>query len=330
MPRRARQRRPSRRPRRWRPRRPSRPGQPSIAQQPAGVPTLTGGHYDRAGRGRPGRRGRGLEGAAWWLVGLIGLVCLGVGFALGVLGEQGERMNGSARVRALLAVTCAAGALGAPRPTLGDPPAEPPAVPVVDSARRRALAGPLQGARQAPRRRPRPQETLVAGHYLGIVLPIYLPDQARPEGPQIEDASAVLATIEAIIAANPVLLLLGAARAEAGKISTFLSIEGAGAFAGGHRADRPLHRARRAAHQPEPREEHAALVVRDRRAGGARADRARQAVLRARLRPGRPDRRLAHLGRRVRRISSRSPRRTARRSSRPTRTRARWRTGRAT
>ncbi|WP_437984564.1 dipeptidase [Sorangium sp. So ce117] len=139
-------------------------------------------------------------------------------------------MNGSARVRALLAVTCAAGALGAPRPTLGDPPAEPP-VPVVDlhvdvpwqvhfKGRDRRL-----GEGHARR------ETLVAGHYLGVVLPIYLPDQARPEGPQIEDASAVLATIEAIIAANPVLLPLGAARAEPGKISTFLSIEGAGAFA---------------------------------------------------------------------------------------------------
>ncbi|MDC0682402.1 serine/threonine-protein kinase [Sorangium atrum] len=56
------------------------------AQQPAGVPTLTGGHYDvRVVEVPLAAEGGGSEGAAWWLVGLIGLVCLGVGFALGVL-----------------------------------------------------------------------------------------------------------------------------------------------------------------------------------------------------------------------------------------------------
>ncbi|WP_437532555.1 protein kinase [Sorangium sp. So ce726] len=56
------------------------------AQQPAGVPTLTGGHYDVRVVDVPlAAEGGGSEGAAWWLVGLIGLVCLGVGFALGVL-----------------------------------------------------------------------------------------------------------------------------------------------------------------------------------------------------------------------------------------------------
>ncbi|WP_437976642.1 protein kinase [Sorangium sp. So ce295] len=56
------------------------------AQQPAGVPTLTGGHYDVRVVDVPlVAEGGGSEGAAWWLVGLIGLVCLGVGFALGVL-----------------------------------------------------------------------------------------------------------------------------------------------------------------------------------------------------------------------------------------------------
>ncbi|WP_437984565.1 protein kinase domain-containing protein [Sorangium sp. So ce117] len=56
------------------------------AQQPSGVPTLTGGHYDVRVVDVPlAAEGGGSEGAAWWLVGLIGLVCLGVGFALGVL-----------------------------------------------------------------------------------------------------------------------------------------------------------------------------------------------------------------------------------------------------
>ncbi|WP_437600926.1 protein kinase domain-containing protein [Sorangium sp. So ce590] len=66
---------------------PAAPGPTHIsAQRPTGTPTLTGGHYDvrvvevplATASAAPG-------GAAWWLVGVIGLVCLGVGFALGVL-----------------------------------------------------------------------------------------------------------------------------------------------------------------------------------------------------------------------------------------------------
>ncbi|WP_437781974.1 dipeptidase [Sorangium sp. So ce1097] len=144
-------------------------------------------------------------------------------------------MSAGGRVRALLAVTCAAGALGAPRSLRGDAggaggAGEPPVHVVdlhVDVPWQVHFKGRDARLDEGHARR----DTLVAGHYLGIVLPIYLPDRARPEGPQIEDASAILATIEAIIAANPVLLPLGAARAEPGRISTFLSIEGAGAFA---------------------------------------------------------------------------------------------------
>ncbi|WP_437735221.1 serine/threonine-protein kinase [Sorangium sp. So ce1335] len=57
------------------------------AQRPTGVPTLTGGHYDVrvVEVPLPGADGAAPEGAAWWLVAVIGLVCLGVGFALGVL-----------------------------------------------------------------------------------------------------------------------------------------------------------------------------------------------------------------------------------------------------
>jgi membrane dipeptidase len=72
---------------------------------------------------------------------------------------------------------------------------------------------------------------LKAGGYGGIVLPIYLPDKAHPDGAHIEDADAIFATIERIIAENPALLPLRAAKAEPGRISTFLSIEGGGAFA---------------------------------------------------------------------------------------------------
>ncbi|XXT21495.1 serine/threonine-protein kinase [Sorangium sp. So ce429] len=56
------------------------------AQRPTGVPTLTGGHYDvRVVEVPLPAEAAASEGAAWWLVGVIGLVCLGVGFALGVL-----------------------------------------------------------------------------------------------------------------------------------------------------------------------------------------------------------------------------------------------------
>lgn len=74
-------------------------------------------------------------------------------------------------------------------------------------------------------------KALHAGHYIGIVLPIYLPDKAHEDGAHIEDADAIFGTIETIIAKNPTFLPLGAKAAEPGKITTFLSIEGAGAFA---------------------------------------------------------------------------------------------------
>ncbi len=72
---------------------------------------------------------------------------------------------------------------------------------------------------------------LVRGGYGGIVFPIYLPDSAHADGAHIEDADAIFATIEQIIAKNDLFLPLGARAAEPGRISSFLSIEGGGAFA---------------------------------------------------------------------------------------------------
>lgn len=74
-------------------------------------------------------------------------------------------------------------------------------------------------------------DTLRAGGYVGIVLPIYLPDGAHKDGAHLDDAEAIFKTIEALIAHNPIFLPLGSASAEPGRISTFLAIEGAGAFA---------------------------------------------------------------------------------------------------
>ena len=72
---------------------------------------------------------------------------------------------------------------------------------------------------------------LVAGGYGGIVFPIYLPDSAHKDGSHIEDADAVFATIESLIAQHPLFLPLTARAAEPGRIASFLSIEGGGAFA---------------------------------------------------------------------------------------------------
>ncbi len=74
--------------------------------------------------------------------------------------------------------------------------------------------------------------TLAEGGYGGLVFPIYLPDAAPGRrASTIEDADAVFATIEGLIREHDLFLPLTARAAEPGKISTFLSIEGAGAFA---------------------------------------------------------------------------------------------------
>lgn len=74
------------------------------------------------------------------------------------------------------------------------------------------------------------QTTLIAGGYGGIVLPIYMHPTTK-DGPRLEDASAILSSIETIVAKASVFTAVNAGFAESGKISVFLSIEGAGAFA---------------------------------------------------------------------------------------------------
>lgn len=73
--------------------------------------------------------------------------------------------------------------------------------------------------------------SLRAGSYGGIVLPIYLPDYLHSDGAHVADAEAVLGTVEKVIAQNPVFLPLRSAFAEPQRVSTWLAIEGAGAFA---------------------------------------------------------------------------------------------------
>ena len=73
-------------------------------------------------------------------------------------------------------------------------------------------------------------DALRRGGYAGVVLPIYLPDKAHADGAHIDDAEAILATIERLLGQGGVFARPGAAPA-AGQLRGFLSIEGASAFA---------------------------------------------------------------------------------------------------
>jgi membrane dipeptidase len=75
-------------------------------------------------------------------------------------------------------------------------------------------------------------QTLLAAPYIGLVLPIYISDKSHKDGGHIADADAIFTTVERITAAHQDLFLpLNSANAKEGRISTFLAIEGAGAFA---------------------------------------------------------------------------------------------------
>ena len=74
-------------------------------------------------------------------------------------------------------------------------------------------------------------ENLTKGAYGGVVFPIYLPDYLNTTGPLVTDAEAILGTIEKIIASSDAFLPLGKGASRPGKITSFASIEGAGAFA---------------------------------------------------------------------------------------------------
>nr|WP_240807945.1 membrane dipeptidase [Polyangium spumosum] len=73
-------------------------------------------------------------------------------------------------------------------------------------------------------------EALQKGGYGGVVLPIYISDKIKG-GPKIDDAEAIYRAALSIVEASPIFLPLGSRFAEPDRISTFLAIEGAGAFA---------------------------------------------------------------------------------------------------
>lgn len=134
--------------------------------------------------------------------------------------------------RALTASILGAGALlGAPLDSRGGPAEPDPPFAVVDLHVDVPWQVHVKGRAPTLREGHASIAALTAGRYIGLVLPIYLPDGAHKDGAHIEDADAIFATIETILARNGALLPLTARAAEPGKITTFLSIEGAGAFA---------------------------------------------------------------------------------------------------
>jgi membrane dipeptidase len=128
-------------------------------------------------------------------------------------------------------ILCAGAVLGASLASHGGPPEADPPIMVVD------LHVDIPWQVHYKHRAPSLDEgharlsALTAGRYVGLIFPIYLPDSAHADGAHIEDADAIFATIESIIAKNAVFLPLRSTQAEPGRISTFLAIEGAGAFA---------------------------------------------------------------------------------------------------
>lgn len=73
-------------------------------------------------------------------------------------------------------------------------------------------------------------EAIKAGRYGGIVLPIYISDKIKG-GPKVSDAEALYEAAKSVVEASDIFMPLGSRTADPERISTFLAIEGAGAFA---------------------------------------------------------------------------------------------------
>ncbi len=74
-------------------------------------------------------------------------------------------------------------------------------------------------------------DRLRTGHYAGIVYPIYIPDYIHNWKPSIADADAILETVEKLIAKHDLLCPATSGSCPADKVTAFIAIEGAGAFA---------------------------------------------------------------------------------------------------
>jgi membrane dipeptidase len=138
-------------------------------------------------------------------------------------------MPARARVPVALALLSALGIAGASR---GDTPEPEPPIAVVDMHVDLPWQVHKKGRSPTLDKGNATLSAMTEGHYIGLVFPIYLWDK-RPgrAAATLEDADAIFGTVENVIATNATFLPLTATRAEPGKITTFLAIEGAGSFA---------------------------------------------------------------------------------------------------
>lgn len=74
--------------------------------------------------------------------------------------------------------------------------------------------------------------TLEKGQYGGVVYPIYIADYLHDGNPSVEDAEEIYATLQTIFEKNPLLWPATKGPTPKGKVTAYLAIEGAGAFAG--------------------------------------------------------------------------------------------------
>jgi membrane dipeptidase len=134
--------------------------------------------------------------------------------------------------RLVIAASLAASLVAAAHESRGEKPDADPPIAVVDLHVDLPWQVHFKGRSRALSEGHATLKNLTAGAYGALVFPIYLPDKTHKDGAHIEDADAVFATIEAVIKENAeVFLPLTATHAEPGRITTFLAIEGAGAFA---------------------------------------------------------------------------------------------------
>lgn len=136
------------------------------------------------------------------------------------------RFNSSAIA---LALSTAAALVSSHASSQGGAAAEPP-VPVVDlhvdvpyQVHFKSQSPTLSGREASA-------VSLKAGGYAGMVFPIYM-HPVHKDGSHVDDADKILESIERIIEASQAFTPLGASAADPGRISSFLAIEGAGAFA---------------------------------------------------------------------------------------------------
>ncbi len=202
-------------------------------------------------------RARRLFALLGLLLGLLPAQLLGIALSTAcnpANGARGEHAAGSSTATAGAAESAGSAQIPAPTASALGVPAPAPASSARDGARDAPGPARLELAASGPIRvidlhvdtpwrvhfKDRPVTlpeghatvaTLTAGHYGGVVYPIYIPDYIHDDKPEIADAEAIFATIDKLVAAHELLVPGFGGPVPADRVAVFVSIEGAGAFA---------------------------------------------------------------------------------------------------